>query len=286
MARIETIPIVDADADAVARFLHTELNPRVTAAAWKALLQPPWAQAGPHHGFLLRVDGEIVGVYAAVFSRRELADGTDVTVCNLAAFCVREEHRMHSVRLIRALLAEREWVFTDLSPSGNVVAMNERLGFRHLDTATRVVLNAPRLRRGLRVTGDPATLRSVLRGRDADVYRDHASAAAARHVLVQRGDTYAYLVFRAVSRKRVRAFAAPLYVGGDAALLEDGWGQVRSHILLRHRLPFTLAEQRILGFRKGLGREQDRPRPKMVRGDRLPDASIDYLYSELTLVDW
>ncbi len=51
------------------------------------------------------------------------------TVCNVAALCVRDDLRAHTVRLVRALLKQREYSFTDLSPSGNVVAMDERLGF-------------------------------------------------------------------------------------------------------------------------------------------------------------
>ncbi|WP_312676441.1 hypothetical protein [Microbacterium sp.] len=286
MAEVQTTPITESDADEVARFLHRELNSRVSVGGWKALLLPPWPHAGPHRGYQLHVDGELVGVYAAVFSQRPTADGAPVRVCNLAAFCVREEHRMHSVRLIRALLAQRDCQFTDLSPSGNVVAMNERLGFRRLDTGTRLIVNVPRRGRGIRISADPEVLAATLRGRDREIHRDHTSAAAARHLLVQHGDDYAYLVFRVVTRKRLRAFAAPLYAGGDRALLERAWPQVRSHLLTRHGLPFVLAERRILGFATGIGAELTQPRPKMVRGDLMPDDAVDYLYSELVLVDW
>ncbi|WP_455132549.1 hypothetical protein [Microbacterium aurum] len=224
MARVETSPITADDTGPAARFLHTELNSAVSVARWQALLQPSWPDAGPNRGFQLTVDGEVVGVYAAVYARRETSTAP-LTTCNLAAFCVREEYRMHSLKLVRALLAQPGHVFTDFSPSGNVIAMNERLGMRTLDGTTRLVVNAPRpAPRGVRLAEDPAALRSVLRGGDADVYRDHADASAARHLLVQRGSDYAYLVFRATSRKRLRLFAAPLYVGGDG-LLERGLGR-------------------------------------------------------------
>ncbi|MBN9224429.1 MAG: hypothetical protein ABS63_04295 [Microbacterium sp. SCN 70-27] len=285
MARVETSPITADDTGPAARFLHTELNSAVSVARWQALLQPSWPDAGPNRGFQLTVDGEVVGVYAAVYARRETSTGP-LTTCNLAAFCVREEYRMHSLKLVRALLAQPGYVFTDFSPSGNVIAMNERLGMRTLDSTTRLIVNGPRpAPRGVRLTEDPAALGSVLRDRDAEVYRDHADASAARHLLVQRGSDYAYLVFRATSRKRLRLFAAPLYVGGDRGLLREAWGGVRSRILLRHRLPFTLAERRILGFTDGLGRALAHPRPKMVRGD-VADADVDYMYSELALLAW
>ncbi len=60
-------------------------------------------------------------------------------------------------------------------------------------------------------------------------------------------DGYAYLMYRRVRRKRLGLFAAPIFVGGDPALLRDAWPQVAAR-LLRHGLVVTLAERRVLGF--------------------------------------
>ena len=86
---------------------------------------------------LLDADGAIVGAHLAFYSEREI-DGRAERFCNLGAFCVREEHRFHSLRLLKALLAQDGYHFTDLSPSGNVVELNRRLKFelaRHRDRA-------------------------------------------------------------------------------------------------------------------------------------------------------
>ncbi|CAM5401648.1 hypothetical protein [Leifsonia shinshuensis] len=283
----EVRPISPDDAAAVAGFLHANLNARLSAGQWLRLLLPPWDDgSAPNHGFQLVAGEGIVGVYAAVYSRREL-EGQVRDVCNLAAFCVLEEHRAHSVRLIRALLGQRGYVFTDFSPSGNVVAMNERLGFRHLETSGRLALNLPHGPvPGVRVTDDPAALSRRLEGTDAEVYRDHRGAGAARHLLVEAEGSYAYLVYRRERRKRLPLFAVPLYAGGDRALLERAWPRVGTH-LLRHGLPVTLAERRLLGFVPGgPGRELASNRPKMVRSKELDGATLDYLYSELVLVQW
>jgi hypothetical protein len=283
---VTTRPITSQDAATVSTFLHEHLNPRVSSAAWSQLLIPPWDYVGPNHGFHLVTDaGAVVGVYAAVYSQREI-DGMVVNICNLAALCVLEPYRLHSFSLIRALLAQPGFAFTDLSPSGNVIAINNRLGFQSLDTSTRLVVNLPRLPRArVRLTSDPATLERVLIGRDALLYRDHRRAAGVEHLLIERDGEYGYLMFRRDRRKRMRLFATPLFVGGSSALIEAEWGAIRAR-LLKKRLLFTLAEHRVLGFSRGLGKALTEPRSKMFRGAGIRADEIDYLYSELTLVAW
>ena len=135
----QTAPITTADVPAVARFLHEHLNTRVSADAWERAIVVPWKVDAPDHGFLLRTEqGEIAGVYLAFYSERG-----GRRICNLGAWCVLPQHRFHSLKLLKALLSQEGHVFTDLSPSGNVVPMNTRLGFAFVDTATALAPNLP-----------------------------------------------------------------------------------------------------------------------------------------------
>lgn len=284
---VQLRPILEEDVDRVSSFLHERLNRRLSSATWRSVLAPPWQSAAPNRGFQLVQDGHVIGVYAAVYSQREV-EGATIRFCNLAAFCVLEEYRTHSLRLVRALLRQKGYEFTDLSPSGNVVALNERLGFIRLDTSTRLTPNLPAIaRRGVTISGDPAVIEAVLTGVDAALYRDHRHAAAARHLVVVSADgEYAYLVFRKDRRKRVAVFATPLYAGGSRSLLRAAWPQVASHLLLTHALAVTLAEPRILGFTPRLGMTLSSPRARMFRGGIVSADQVDYLYSELTLIEW
>lgn len=281
-----TVRPVDADdVGTVSRFLHEHLNPRVTAENWAKLLLPPWPTVGPNRGFLLQSGSALVGVFAAVYSEREINQQT-VKICNLAAFCVLDDYRMHALRLLRALLGQRGYEFTDLSPSGNVVALNERLGFERLPVDTKLLFNLPRFHPNVRVSAAPQLLARTLRGADARIYRDHRQAPAARHLLIVRDGDHAYLMFRRERRRRLPLFATPLYVGGDLDLLAAAWPNVGAYLLWRHGLPFTLAEPRVLGFEPRPGRRLKGPRPRMFRSRSLRAEDVDYLYSELTLVSW
>lgn len=283
---VEIKPITSAHVNEVAEFFHVRLNARIAAAEWAAAITPPWAVAQPNHGFLLRADGRVVGAYLAFYSEREIG-GRPERFCNLAAWCVLDEYRALGLRLLKALLEQKDYHFTDLSPSGNVIALNTRLRFSHLDVATALVPNLPWpvWSRQVRVISEPQKIADTLRGHDLAIYRDHACAAAARHVVVVDSGRPCYVIFRRVRRKNLPLFASILHVS-DRELFGRVANYVFRHLLLRHRIPITLAELRVVGARPRPSIMLKSPRPKMYRSASLRPDQIDYLYSELTCVAW
>jgi hypothetical protein len=233
------------------------------------------------------VEGErIAGVYLALYSERVI-NGQRESMCNLAAWCVLPTYRHHGLRLLRALLRQEGYHFIDLSPSGNVVPLNLRLGFAELDTATALTPNVPwpPMSRDVRLVTDLDEIPRHLSGRDLEIHRDHARAAAANHLVVVRRDETCYVLFRRDRRKRLPLFASFIYVS-NPSLFRTTAGHVRRHLLLRRRIPFTLSELRIVGSRPRLSIMLNSPRPKMFRSPTLGAGDIDYLYSELTCAVW
>jgi hypothetical protein len=279
-------PITDADARRVGEFLNAHLNPRVSAAHWVHAIRVPWAVDKPNSGFMLLDGDTVVGAHLAFYSERAI-DGRPERFCNLGAWCVLEEHRFHGLRLLKALLAQEGYHFTDLSPSGNVVALNHRLQFRSLDTAVAVVPNLPWPSRPGRdvISSDPALMERTLRGEQLDLYRDHVGAAAGRHVVLIRGDEWCYVVFRKDRRKGIPVFASLLHVS-HPDLLRRMAGPFARHLLLHHGALATFAEQRVAQHRPRLSLALRSPRQKMFRSPHLEPAQIDYLYSELVCVSW
>jgi hypothetical protein len=279
-------PITDAEIRRVAEFLHAHLNSRASVDSWAAAMTPPWAFDQPNHGFFLQEGERVVGAHLAFYSERTI-DGRAERICNLAAWCVLQTHRHHSLRLIRALLGQKGYHFTDLSPSGNVVPLNLRLRFEPLETATALVPNLPwpRRTRGVRVFSDSDEFARRLRGRDLDVYRDHVRTAAAHHLVVVRGDETCYVIFRRDRRKRLPLFASFVHVS-NPILFRAAARDVHRHLLLHHRIPFTLNELRVVGSRPRWSLMLRSPRPKMYRSPTLRPDQIDYLYSELACVSW
>lgn len=278
-------PISASDLRPVGEFLHAHLNSRLTADAWAAAFDQPWQVNEPNHGYLLRDGADIVGAYLAFYSEREIEARTE-RFCNLAAWCVLDDYRSHGLRLLRALLSQKGYHFTDLSPSGNVVPLNERLKFVRLEAATMLVPNLPwpPWSGRSRIVSEPREIEGLLRGRDLAIYRDHARAAAARHAVVTRGDETCHVVFRRDSRKRLPIFATILHVSNRALFAETAPHFFR-YLLLRHGIPLTFAERRVTGELAVPG-VAVAARPRMYRSANLRPDQIDYLYSELTCVAW
>ena len=137
----------------------------------------------------------------------------------------------------------------------------------------------------VRVISEPRKIENILHGNDLAIYRDHACAAAARHVVVVENDRPCYVIFRRVRRKHLPLFASILYVS-DRELFGRVANYVFRHLLLCHGIPFTLAELRVVGTRPRSSIMLKSPRPKMYRSANLRPDQIDYLYSELTCVAW
>lgn len=279
-------PILPADAARVGAFLHAELNARLSAADWADALTVPWSVQPPNAGFMLLDGDEVVGAHLAFYSERTI-DGRPERFCNLGAWCVREEHRFHGLRLLKALLAQEGYHFTDLSPSGNVVKVNERLRFRSLDTSASLIPNLPwpSLPGRDTISSDPAVIERTLTGEALALYRDHVNAAAARHVVLKRGDEWCYVVFRRDRRKDLPLFASLLHVS-HPALFRRMAGPFLRHLLLRHGVLATLAEERVVGYRPRLAHALGSPRRKMFQSASLEPSQIDYFYSELVCVAW
>ena len=274
-----------ADVQRVAEFLHVHLNARVTQDAWARAMEASWGVDKPNSGFMLLHGDSVVGAHLAFYSEREIG-GVPERICNLGAWCVLPEHRFHGLRLLRALLAQEGYSFTDLSPSGSVIPLNARLGFDRLDTTTRLVPNLPWPGRPGRplISADPELLARTLTGPDLRLYRDHAQTGAARHLVLIRDGEWCYVIFRKDRRKGLPLFASILYVS-DPGLLRE-MARPLARYLIRHGALVTLAEERIVGYWPPPSLRLRSGRPRMFRSARLEAAQVDYLYSELVCVPW
>lgn len=272
-------PITDEDIAEVADFLRANLNSQVP---WVRSCVPPWKVEAPNHGLMLRDGQRVVGALLAFYSERLIA-GRVERFCNMGAWCVLPAYRSHSIRLLRAMLAQEGYHVTCLSPNEKVQAITSQLKFRSLDTSAVLIPNLPwpTLPGRTRISADPDVIASTLTCAELELYHDHAQALAARHLVLIRGERSCYVMYRETPLKGI-ACAEILHVS-NPELFKRTIIPLTRHLLLRHRLLATRAELRIIAHRPLFSFKRN-PRPKMYRSASLDPGQIDDLYSEFVCV--
>jgi hypothetical protein len=279
---VEIFPITDADIAAVADFLRANYKDRIPWA--RSRLAGPWKVEAPNHGFILRDRQRIVGAHLAFYSERLLA-GKVERFCDLGTWYVLPGFRFHSIRLIKAVLAQDGYHFTALTPSDKVAPIHTRLGFRSLDTSAVLIPNLPwpTLPGHTRISADPEVIEGTLAGMELELFRDHAQALAVRHIVALGGYDSCYVMYREGDAKGV-PLAEIVYVS-NPELFHRAILPLTRHLLVRHRLLATRAELRIIGPRPALSFRAN-PSPKLYRSASLAPDQIDDLYSELVCIPW
>lgn len=274
-------PISDRDLDEVSRFLKQNMEPERELEFWQRVSSPPWSQQGPNHGFLLKVGGRIVGAYLAYYSERESA-GQTFRLCNLGTWCVDPEHRFHSIRLLRAILAQEGYSFTDFTPSKRVVAINRRLGFTVLE-GTRITAHVAALQvkgwRGARVLTGEEAQRCLDELGQGTTLRDHQGVPGIEHAVLTDGKQACHLIFRNQRRHGIKL--SLLLYASDPRLLRRHSVRLAWHLLKRHGAALILAEQRVAAGLCRLRKELGEPSPRMLLSAGISSDEVDYLYSEM-----
>lgn len=275
-------PIGHEDIEDVSRFLQEQFSSPLPVSAWRDALSPRWSHQEPNRGFLLRSAGRVVGVYTAYYARRTIG-GRDVTVCNLADWCVVDEHRSSSLLLLRALLKQEDMSFTDVTAMDRVADIESRLGFTVVERAARLVPNLPwpgRTRR-VRIVTSSGAIAAHLTGAVRTLFEDHRSVSGCHHVLALVDGAPCLVTYRIDKHPRLGRLATVLSISASA-LFEVAARPVLGSILRRHGVAVTVVEEEMA--RGPRFSRVATPRRRLLRSDVLAPHEIDYLYTELVFL--
>jgi hypothetical protein len=277
----EVTPIMETDMAAVADFLHDNFNDRIPWA--QACSVVPWKVEAPNFGFMLRDEQRVVGALLTLYSERLVA-GQVERFCNLGTWYVLPDYRSRSMSLLTAVLAQKGYHFTVLTPDKGPLEILDWLKFRFLDTSAALIPNLPwpTVPGRTRISADQNVIERTLTGTDLEIYRDHASALGTHHLVLIRGQDSCHVMFREFRYKDAPLLAVVLHVS-NPDLFHRALIPLTRHLLVRHRLVSTLAELRMIKRKPPLAFLVN-SWPKMYRSASLEPEQIDYLYSELECV--
>ncbi len=278
-------PIRDEDLPEFCRFLTEHLSNERTPEAWAEAFRQNWCPNKPNNGFMIRHEGRIVGGIGAIYAERTIRGKTE-RFCNITSWCVLDAFRTQSGRLAMALVSQPGFHFTDLTPTEVVSRTLQFLKFKPMDERHFVWPNFPWLPApplATRVVSDAEQIAALLPAEDAAAYRDHRHLPWLNHLAVGHGGRWTYVVWRKTRLKGVTG--AMVLAVGDAELFLRGRLAFGGHLLLRHGLPYTRIEARLLPRLPRASWVLSGYRNKVYRSDTLGERDISNLYTELVALD-
>jgi len=277
-------PIGDIDITNAASFLHHNMNQRFSPAEWERGLKSCWLENAPNHGFKLTVNGEIVGVICAIYSEQEI-DGRKEKFCNPHTWCVLEPFRAKSVNLVLSLIRQPGFHFTMLSPNREGEKIFSFLGFKSLDRHKKLLFHVPSLciLGRVRISYGENISSSHLSPVARTYFEDHWSFEWLRFLEFERDGRSGFLIFKQSTYKRLPC-ANILYIS-DKVLFENCWSSIRSWFLLRQGLFTSSIDDRMLVKPPLLSCSIQPGSAKFYMSESLSAEKIEYIYSELLVMD-
>jgi hypothetical protein len=255
--------------------------PRPSKETFRRLFVRRWGNLDDPFGYLLEEDGQPVGFLGTIFGRREIS-GQSEKFCNLTSWIVAPDHRSEGLSLLFRVLRHTGVTFTNFT-GVKVAPILRRFGFQTLDERARILLPLPLPGRG-EVRLDPAAIAPCLDEHDRRILEDHRPFAFP-HLLLRRGDEYAYLIVKNVCRKRL-PLAEVHYLSHPEVFARLAPGLLLQACLRLGALGLLVGEHYLGGRAVRLPALTIPQRiPRLFRSESVPRPAMDTLYSELQVLN-
>lgn len=277
---ISVRPIGTADLPELAAYWQANLNPAISQQIWISGFQHNWLPDPPNHGFKLLADGKLVGALGAIYSRQEI-DGTATDFCNLTSLVVEDAYRARSMDLLSACLSQKQFRFTNFTPTPSVAKMLRLFRFRELPSGERLVIHAPlpASAMGLKITDRPEALARLLNEDARKLWRDHQNLPWLRSFAVGQGSDWCVVFWRPSKLKGLAS--ARIFGFSDPALFVQWHRAIGGHLLLRYGAIGMRIEEYLMPEGSDIGFHRPVTMPRLYRGPQIAHEHVRFLYSEL-----
>ena len=260
---------------------------RIEENTWRQLFVDHWNTGENYFGYVLLDGGEAVGFLGMMFSRRDFGS-LNVKVCNLTSWVVKAGYRTESLKLLAPIAQMRDYLFTNFTAQKKVSFILKKFGFTEIDRYWVIIppivaIPAPAARR--RFITDAREIERTISGKDLQIFRDHVKLRC-EHAVITAGDTYCYIVFNRVNKKRI-PFAQIDYIS-DIEVFHQNLAYMRNRIVFHAKAAAILIDERFLHNklpRMSFRYRMPEPSPRLCRTDLdIAPAFIDNMYSELVVL--
>lgn len=271
------------DRDAVVTLLHERMSSRISLGGWRRLFDYPWVADKPDCGVIVLEQGRVAGYLAVIYADRRLG-GRTVRTANLSSWYLVRPLRGQGIGLAMLQLATREPAVTYTTFSSNPQALHvmARAGLVLLDDSRFL----------WRRTAAPAAGVTVLSGFDAllpeipdherQILADHRDLPVQPYLLrAPEGDC---LIVLSVKMKGADvAYHEVLHLGSPPVFARHA--AAFANAVLTPGSAVLAVDRRFLDGCEVVAASEQISVPRYFRSPDLARREVDFLYSEIPLLD-
>jgi GNAT superfamily N-acetyltransferase len=272
------------DREAVCALLHERMSSRISLERWRRLFDHGWLADPPDCGVLLRQGRELAGYLGVIHAERRIG-ARWVRTANLSSWYILKPLRGHGLGFAMLQHATRnpQVTYTTFSSNPPALRLMAAVGLVPLDDARLLWRRSGATPAGIEVvSGLPAVL-PLVPEQERRLLEDHRDLPIHAHLLRSAdGDC---LVILSIKRKNADvAFHEVLHLSRSAVLVRHI--EAFADIVLTPGESVLSVDSRLLQGCEVAGAERRPiPVPRYFRSPDLACREVDFLYSEIPLLD-
>ena len=277
---VEVRSAAPGDRDAVCALLHERMSSRISLEHWRRLFDYGWLTDKPDCGVLLLERGRLAGYLGVIHAQRRIGSRT-VRTANLSSWYILKPMRGRGIGLAMLQHATRDPAVTYTTFSSNPPALRvmAAAGLAPLDDARLIWWRSGKAPAGIEVLSDPTDLPEHERRLLA-----HHQGLPVEPRLLRSADGDCLVVLSVKRKGADVAWHEVLYLGAPALLARHA--QAFADALLPPGESVLSVDARLLAGCATSGAERlPIPVPRYFRSPDLARREVDFLYSEIPLLD-
>jgi hypothetical protein len=267
-------------------------NPHLTKQHWRQLFVDHSGLQNDHFGWVL-VDGDnVVGFISTILSERTIR-GETVRLCNMSNWIVKREYRAHSLALHAKVVADNSVTVTNLSPTPQVLKLEEKFGFTLMDKSERIILPVVTAKTFIdrcEILTEESAVEGALEGERLRFFQDH-QLPYNHHVLLRTraGDCYVMMnrTLKTIRGNLRLPFARVHHIGAPDIFVRH-LEKLVVRVVVSLKVVAMIVDDRLLhgavpwhSFMRPGGE-----RKAAFRSEKLAAEDIDGLYTEAVLLNY
>ena len=258
----------------------------LTKEEWRRIFTHGWPSPEDHVGYVLMDQGAPVGFVGLIFSEMVI-DGVSEKFCNVTSWVVKETHHTSAAALVPPLRELPGYTITNLTSNERAYRVFSRLGFRILETHTRLALPlyglvAPSRSLDCTIMHEPDLIAAELDEAHARILQDHLPYA--QHLLAVSDLGCCYVVYTPVRNASFRTIR--IHYISHKEHLAAMWPSILRSLRRRHRCLLAECDERhIRPSSLPYSLRRTLPVPRLYKSARLKADQITSLYSEMVLLN-